>query len=102
MVTPARQAGEIRAAFWCCADAVCISGSADICIPWCGTHRKNNGGKNMKKKLLALMMVFVMLLSASPMAFAAQTADQLLDEAKTELMSSKVKDVLQTAVKFID
>ena len=56
----------------------------------------------MKKKLLALMMVFVMLLSASPMAFAAQTADQLLDEAKTELMSSKVKDVLQTAVKFID
>ena len=56
----------------------------------------------MKKKLLALMMVFVMLLSASPMAFAAQTADQLLDKAKTELMSSKVKDVLQTAVKFID
>ena len=55
----------------------------------------------MKKKLLALMMVFVMLLSASPMAFAV-TAEDLVDQAKTELMSSKVKDVLQTAVKFID
>ena len=56
----------------------------------------------MKKKLLALMMVFVMLMSASPMAFAAKTSDQLVEDAKTELMGSAVKDVLWTAIDFID
>ena len=98
MVTPARQAGEIRAAFWSCADAAkCISGASNICMPWCGTRRKNNGGKNMKKKLLALMMVFAMLMSVTPMASAS-----VWEEMADEMAATEVRNSLDKAIELVE
>ena len=55
----------------------------------------------MKKKLLALMMVFAMLMSATPMAFAAN-GEELMDQAKTAMLNTPVKDALWTAIDFVD
>ena len=55
----------------------------------------------MKKKLLALMMVFAMLMSATPMAFARESRS-VWDEMADEMAETKVKDALWTAVKLIE